>query len=117
MNAPKQSEKTEQLVQAKILKVAEVCGVELPNAHQSMNYTSGTFGSCGIDWCREQYNTNKVLLDAVSQVVVGMTHCERSRKTVTSRTGRVWGLVQHANVGDEDWEGSDEQLQKQLLGR
>ena len=31
--------------QAKILKVAEVCGVELPNAHQGMNYTSATFGS------------------------------------------------------------------------
>ena len=58
------------------MKVAEVCGVELPNAHRSMNYTSATFGSCGIDWCREQYNTNKILLDAVSQVVVGMMHSD-----------------------------------------
>ena len=60
--------------QSKILKVAEVCGVKLPNADRSRNYTSGTFGSCGIDWCREQYNTNTVLLDAVSLVVVGLTH-------------------------------------------
>ena len=26
-----------------------MCGVELPNADRSRNYTSGTFGSCGID--------------------------------------------------------------------
>ena len=56
----------------KILKVAEVCGAELPHPDRSMNYSSGSFSSCGISWCREQYNTNKALLDAVSTVVVGM---------------------------------------------
>ena len=56
----------------KILKVAEVCGAELPHPDRSMNYSGGSFSSCGISWCREQYNTNKALLDAVSTVVVGM---------------------------------------------
>ena len=59
-----------------ILKVAELVGVELPNPDRSMNYSSGSFGSCGMSWCREQYNTNKALLDAVSQVVVGMAHSD-----------------------------------------
>ena len=53
----------------KILKVAEVCGAELPHPDRSMNYSGGSFSSCGISWCREQYNTNKALLDAVSTVV------------------------------------------------
>ena len=64
------------------MKVAEVCGVELPNANQSRNYTSGTFGSYGIDWCREQYNMNKILLDAVSHVVVGLTHSDFVKEAV-----------------------------------
>ena len=37
-----------------------------------MNYTGGIFSTCGMSWCREKYNTNKTLLDAVSTVVVGM---------------------------------------------
>ena len=47
-----------------ILKVAELVGVELPNPDRSRNYSSGSFSSCGMGWCREQYNTNKALLDA-----------------------------------------------------
>ena len=55
------------------MKVAELCRVELPNPDSS-NYDSGSFGSFKMSWCRGQYNTNKALSDAVSQVVVGMTH-------------------------------------------
>ena len=66
----------------KILKVAELCGAELPNPDRSMNYTSGSFSSCGIGWCREQYNTNKALLDAVSTVVVGMKVSEFVKEAV-----------------------------------
>ena len=65
-----------------ILKVAEVVGVELPNPDRSKNYTSGSFSSCGLSWCREQYNTNKALLDAVSQMVVGMTHSDFVKEAV-----------------------------------
>ena len=35
-----------------------------------------------MGWCREQYNTNKALLDAVSQVVVGMSHSEFVKEAV-----------------------------------
>ena len=35
-----------------------------------MNYGSGTFASRSTDWCKEQYNTGKVLLDAVAKLVV-----------------------------------------------
>ena len=38
----------------KIPMVAEVCGTELPNPDRSMNYSSGSFLSCGIAWCREE---------------------------------------------------------------
>ena len=37
----------------KRLKVAELCGAELPNPDRSMNYSSDIFSSCGIGWCRE----------------------------------------------------------------
>ena len=40
-----------------ILKVAELVEVELPNQDRSRNYSSGSFSSCGMGWCREQYNT------------------------------------------------------------
>ena len=42
---PKLSEKDPE---EKILKIAEVCGVELPNPDRSKNYSSGSFGLCGI---------------------------------------------------------------------
>ena len=64
------------------LKVAQLVGVELPNPDRSRNYSSGSFSSCGMGWCREQYNTNKALLDAVSQVVVGMSHSEFVKEAV-----------------------------------
>ena len=57
-------------------------GVELPHPDRSKNYTSGSFSSCGLSWCREQYNTNKALLDAVSQMVVGMTHSDFVKEAV-----------------------------------
>ena len=67
-----------------ILKVAELVGVELPNPDRSRTYSSGSFSSCGMTWCREQYNcnTNKTLLDAKSQVVVGMTHSDFVKEAV-----------------------------------
>ena len=77
MSIGKLSEKEET-----ILKVAEVVGVELPHPDRSKNYTSGSFSSCGLSWCREQYNTNKALLDAVSQMVVGMTHSDFVKEAV-----------------------------------
>ena len=43
----------------KILQVAEVCGVDLPYADRSKNFTSGTFETSGTSWCREQYVTTK----------------------------------------------------------
>ena len=54
------------------MKVAEVCGVDLPYADRSKNFTSGTFETCGTTWCREQYGTTKALLDGVSQTVLGL---------------------------------------------
>ena len=65
-----------------ILKVAKMVGVELPNPDRSRNYSTGSFSSCWIGWCREQYTTNKALLDAVSQMVVGMTHSDFVKEAV-----------------------------------
>ena len=51
------------------LKVVETCGVEkkFREGYELWQW----FGWCGIDWCREQYNTTKVILD----VAVGWTLC------------------------------------------
>ena len=54
----------------KILQVVEVCGVDLPYADRSKNFTSGTFETSGTSWCREQYVTTKALLDGVSQTML-----------------------------------------------
>ena len=43
----------------KILKVAELCGVDLPYADRRKNFTSGTFETCGTTWCRKQYGTTR----------------------------------------------------------
>ena len=56
--------------------------MEFPNPDRSRNYSSGSFSSCGMGWCREQYNTNKALLDVVSKVVVGMSQSEFGKQAV-----------------------------------
>ena len=61
------------------MKVAEVCGAAQRRPEQELHKWDLRFGK---DWCREQYNTNKILLDAVSQVVVGMTHSDFVKEAV-----------------------------------
>jgi len=64
---PKQLTKEE-----KIAQIFELCGVPMPSEGRSKNFGDGTFVSGSDKYVKEQYNTNKALLDAVSSMVVGM---------------------------------------------
>ena len=44
----------------------------MPSEGRSKNFGDGTFVSGSAVYVKEQYNTNKALLDAVSSMVVGM---------------------------------------------
>ena len=64
---PKQLTKEE-----KIAQIFDLCGVPMPSEGRSKNFGDGTFVSGSAGYVKEQYNTNKALLDAVSSMVVGM---------------------------------------------
>ena len=55
----------------KILKVAKVCGVDLPYADRSKNFMSETFGTCGTTWCRGTV-PQKHCLTVLAQTVLGL---------------------------------------------
>ena len=68
-----QGKKPKQLTkEEKIAQIADICGVQLPSEGRSKNFGDGTFVSGSASSVKEQHNTNKVLLDAVSSMVVGM---------------------------------------------
>ena len=61
---PKQLTKEE-----KIAQIFDLCGVAMPSEGRSKNFGDGTFVSGSGKYVKEQYNTNKALLDAVSSMV------------------------------------------------
>ena len=58
--------------EAKKAQIFKICGVAMPSEGRSKNFGDGTFVFGSAGYVKEQYKTNKALLDTVSSMVVGM---------------------------------------------